>query len=245
MSGQHAAKPEPVTGEVYWRVAEMARKRGWISRTGRTPGKPNLLDIMRATGLSYQTVYMLLRKPAKVRRVDVATLERLCAVFECEPGELLGIDWRYSPHPRAHTAKLNPLSAEHRLPWPESFYRRCVADQYELATDHEPSPEASAEHPGIVVDLGLGAPGPVEEPRAFWETDQLVAQRRRLAKLRWEAEHDEFVLPEYEEFIDLDSLGSSGCGGRDDEKTPGAVATDSEPQSDEPHDTKCGDGSRA
>jgi DNA-binding Xre family transcriptional regulator len=131
MNGQHAAKPEPVTGEVYWRVADMARKRGWISRTGRTPGKPNLLAIMRATGLSYQTVYMLLRKPAKVRRVDVATLERLCAVFECEPGELLGINWRYSPHPRAHTAKLNPLSAENRLPWPEPFYRRCVAGQYD------------------------------------------------------------------------------------------------------------------
>ncbi len=81
---QQLVASEPITGEVYWRVAEMARKRGLVSRTGRTPGRPHLLAIMRATGVSYQTVYTLLRKPARVRRVDLATLERLCALFQCE-----------------------------------------------------------------------------------------------------------------------------------------------------------------
>jgi hypothetical protein len=35
---------EPATGRVYWRVAEMAHKRGLVSRTGRTPGRPSSLS---------------------------------------------------------------------------------------------------------------------------------------------------------------------------------------------------------
>jgi DNA-binding Xre family transcriptional regulator len=172
----------------------MCRRRGLVSRTGRTPGKPSIAELRRRTGLSYQTVYTLLRKPQRVRRIDLATLERLCAALRCNPGDLLKIDWRYSPHPRINTAKLNPLAAEHRLPWPESLYRRCVAGQYEQVTDPEPPAEGDTERPDLVVDLGLG--DATEQPRAYWETDQLVAQRRRLEQLLWEAEHDEFEPPE-------------------------------------------------
>src|SRR3954452_9435533 len=123
----HRAASEPVTGKVYWRVAEMARKRGLVSDRGRTPGKPHLQAIMRAIGLSYEAVYKLLRKSSRIQRVDIATLERLCALFRCAPGDLLGIDWRYPPHPRAHTASVNPLADDLRRDWPMRFAERLTA----------------------------------------------------------------------------------------------------------------------
>src|SRR5687768_17096628 len=93
MSMQHAARPAELThGAVYLRVHEMARARGVVSRTGRHPGEPNVQAIRRGTGLSYQALYHMLRKPWRVKRLDLATLERLCAFFDCQPGDLLGFD---------------------------------------------------------------------------------------------------------------------------------------------------------
>jgi hypothetical protein len=51
---------EPATGRVYWRVAEMAHKRGLVSRTGRTPGRPCIRAVMRGTGLSCRVVQGIL-----------------------------------------------------------------------------------------------------------------------------------------------------------------------------------------
>jgi Cro/C1-type HTH DNA-binding domain len=114
----HRTTSEPITGKVYWRVVEMARKRGLVNHRSRTPGKPHLQAIMRATGLSYEAVYKFLRRLSRTMRVDPAMLERLCALFQCEPADLLGIDWRYPPHPRAHTASVNPLRAHLSRDWP-------------------------------------------------------------------------------------------------------------------------------
>src|SRR4051794_3080112 len=91
--------PEPTTGQVYLRVAEMARRRGVVTRKGPLADSPNLQAIMRGTGLSYQALYTMLRRPERIQRIDLATLERLCAFFQCEPGELLSIDWDAAPHP--------------------------------------------------------------------------------------------------------------------------------------------------
>jgi DNA-binding Xre family transcriptional regulator len=131
MNSQHARQvDEPAEGMVYLRVAEMAMLRGVVSRTGRTPGRPCIKAIMRGTGLSYQAVYHLLRKPWRVKRLDLATLERLCAFFDCQPGDLLGFDPERPSHSRAHTETVNPLTADFRREWPTTFAQRLSADLY-------------------------------------------------------------------------------------------------------------------
>lgn len=114
-----ATHVEPPAGRIILRVAEMARQRGIVSRTGRWRGYPHLEAIRAGTGLSYQALYTLLRRPDRVRRLDLATLERLCAFIQCEPGDLLRMDWDAQPHPRQHTETVNPLSKAWQATRPE------------------------------------------------------------------------------------------------------------------------------
>jgi DNA-binding Xre family transcriptional regulator len=105
-----ASHVEPPAGRIVLRVAEMARKCGVVNTSGRWRGRPHLEAIRAATGLGYQALYTMLRRPERVQRIDLATVERLCAFFQCEPGDLLKIDWEAAPHPREHTETVNPLS---------------------------------------------------------------------------------------------------------------------------------------
>lgn len=52
--------------------------------------RESLAELARATGLSYSTVHRLYSGHAK--RVDLGTLERLCAYLDVGPGRLL--EWR-------------------------------------------------------------------------------------------------------------------------------------------------------
>jgi DNA-binding Xre family transcriptional regulator len=114
-----ASHVEPPAGRVVLRVAEMARQRGIVNISGRWRGRPHLEAIRDGTGLSYQALYTLLRRPDRVQRIDLATLERLCAYFQCAPGELIDIDWNSAPHPREHTETVNPLSSAWQSTRPE------------------------------------------------------------------------------------------------------------------------------
>jgi hypothetical protein len=84
---------------------------------------------MWGTGLSYQAVYYMLCKPWRVKRLDPATLERLCPLFRCQPGDLIGFDPERPCRPRAHTVKVNPLTADFRREWLMTFAERLRAGQ--------------------------------------------------------------------------------------------------------------------
>lgn len=48
--------------------------------------KMNIMDVARETGLNRNTVTLLYKETAK--KVDLAAMEKLCDVFDCEVGEL-------------------------------------------------------------------------------------------------------------------------------------------------------------
>ena len=49
--------------------------------------KLKIVDVSRETGLHRNTVTLLYRETAS--RIDLDAIDRLCALFECEVGELL------------------------------------------------------------------------------------------------------------------------------------------------------------
>lgn len=50
--------------------------------------KLNVMDVSRATGIDRGTISRLYNETAE--RMDLAVLDRLCAYFQCEVGDLLG-----------------------------------------------------------------------------------------------------------------------------------------------------------
>jgi DNA-binding Xre family transcriptional regulator len=62
---------------IRWRVPELLKKRGW------TPGQ-----LAAESGLSRPAAYRL-AKGGPVPRIDATTLDRLCELFDVEPGELI------------------------------------------------------------------------------------------------------------------------------------------------------------
>ncbi len=77
------------------------------------------MALERGSGLSYQTVYHLLRKPWRVKRLDMETLTALCRFLDCQPGDLLTYDPDELPSTRL-APTVNPLRGD----WPEQFLRR-------------------------------------------------------------------------------------------------------------------------
>ena len=64
--------------------------------------------LMRGAGIDYTTAYDLLRRPLRIQRVDLGTLERACQFRGCEPGELLVYDPDVLPRERPQPAQ-DPL----------------------------------------------------------------------------------------------------------------------------------------
>jgi putative transcriptional regulator len=81
----------------------------------------SLAELARATGLSYSTVHRLYSGHAK--RVDLGTLERLCAYLDVGPGRLL--EWR------GGRRDISPAVRQKMRQWPETKARldRHLADQ--------------------------------------------------------------------------------------------------------------------
>ena len=63
---------------MYWRLAEQLRRRGWTR-----------FRLVRESGLPPTTIYRLARPNLEVQRVDGRTLDTLCTVLGCQPGDLL------------------------------------------------------------------------------------------------------------------------------------------------------------
>lgn len=89
-------------------VATVAKRRGVIARTGPKPGRPSVSALMQGAGIGYSTAFDLLRRPWRITRLDLGTLERVARFYGCHPAELLVYDSDGSPRPRP-TPTRNPL----------------------------------------------------------------------------------------------------------------------------------------
>lgn len=69
-------------------------ERGVVTRgMKRYEGYPNLSALERGTGLSHQTVFVLLRHPESIQFVSTDTVARVCEFLHCQPGDFM----RYTP----------------------------------------------------------------------------------------------------------------------------------------------------
>jgi DNA-binding Xre family transcriptional regulator len=72
------------------RVVEQLEKRGWTA-----------YRLAKKAGFSVALAYKLARPDGRFGRLDRTTLDRLCTVFNCQPGELL--EWM--PEKRRRSSK--------------------------------------------------------------------------------------------------------------------------------------------
>jgi hypothetical protein len=70
-------------------VTSVAKRRGVIARTGPKPGRPSVSALMRGAGIGYATAFDLLRRPWRISRLDLGTLERVAQFYQCHPAELM------------------------------------------------------------------------------------------------------------------------------------------------------------
>lgn len=94
LDGIIAPEKAPAPGIIVFTVAEMARIRGILHRSGQYKGRVDQAAIRRGTDLAYTTVVDLIRRPEEATMVYMDTLARLCAFFKCQPGELM----QYQPN---------------------------------------------------------------------------------------------------------------------------------------------------
>ncbi len=89
-------------------VATVAKRAGIVARTGPRPGRPSVSALMRGAGIGYSTAYDLLRRPWRISRLDLGTLERVCQFYDCQPAGLLVYDPEVPPRARS-VPQHNPL----------------------------------------------------------------------------------------------------------------------------------------
>src|SRR5712692_2111171 len=127
-------------------VAAVAKRRGIVARSGPKPGRPSVSALMRGAGIGYSTAFELLRRPWRISRLDLGTLERVCQFYRCQPAELLVYDpsapVRQRPVPTA-----NPL-----LEAPEAFLDRLrqLAPVRDARTQSAPPVLSDAERLGLL-----------------------------------------------------------------------------------------------
>jgi putative transcriptional regulator len=63
---------------VRWKIAEMLKRKGWTA-----------YRLAMETGITLPATYRLAKDRAQMGRVEGRTLDKLCAAFECQPGDLL------------------------------------------------------------------------------------------------------------------------------------------------------------
>ena len=97
----------PGSGRIRLKVEEVAKEKGFVVPSGPFVGDANTTAVTRGTRLSYSTVWPLLKHPERVERIHFDTLAQLCAVLDCQPGDLL----EYVPEPRVADT---PLSDAHK-----------------------------------------------------------------------------------------------------------------------------------
>jgi DNA-binding Xre family transcriptional regulator len=80
--------PNSKTQMIRWRVPELLEARGWTA-----------YRLAQEAGLTMTAAYRL-AKPGAIQRIDTATLEALCDVFRCGPGDLLVRTKQLATRPR-------------------------------------------------------------------------------------------------------------------------------------------------
>ncbi len=169
----------PPVGRVYLDVAAACRRRGLVSHRGRTPGAVNVAAFMRGTALSYQTSYTLIRKPWRIRQVDLDTLARICAFLRYEPSELLR--WDADAPPRAHATPLvNPLTTDTPTAWIERL--RQPRPGRKVRQDWNERREEAFPDDGLDLDPDEGELGPRARPAPTAppaRAPSFAAERRR------------------------------------------------------------------
>ena len=70
-------------------VAGVALPGGVVARSGPRPGRPSVTALMKGAGIGYSTAFDLLRRPWRITRLDLGTLERVAKFYQCHPAELL------------------------------------------------------------------------------------------------------------------------------------------------------------
>src|SRR5437870_2850738 len=89
--GKRPARPiQPVALKLD--VASIAKRQGVIARTGPKPGRPSVTALMEGAGIGYSTAFDLLRRPWRISRLDLGTLERVSQFYGVHPDELLVYD---------------------------------------------------------------------------------------------------------------------------------------------------------
>jgi hypothetical protein len=89
-------------------VAPVAKQRGVIARTGPKPGRPSVTALMQRAGIGYSMAFGLLRRPWRIDRLDLGTLERVSQLYGYHPAELLVYTPDTPPRERPVPAR-NPL----------------------------------------------------------------------------------------------------------------------------------------
>lgn len=79
----------PAAGFIRMKVREVALARHCVVPYGIHKGEANLSAITRGTGLAWTTVQELANNPSDIRGMKLETLARLCAFFQCSPGDLM------------------------------------------------------------------------------------------------------------------------------------------------------------
>jgi DNA-binding Xre family transcriptional regulator len=78
---------------IRWKIPELLEERGW------TPYR-----LAQESGLTIPAAYRIARGRA-VQRIDAATLETMCEIFDARPGDLIErVRTRRGGKPRARTA---------------------------------------------------------------------------------------------------------------------------------------------
>src|SRR5262249_44385823 len=100
-------------------VAGVAMRRGIVARSGPKPGRRSVSALMRGGGIGSSTAYEWLRRPWRISRLDLGTLERVCQFYRCQPAELLvyepGAPVRARPMPTTNPLPYEPASFLERL----------------------------------------------------------------------------------------------------------------------------------
>jgi DNA-binding Xre family transcriptional regulator len=79
----------PAAGYIRMKLRDVALARGCIVPNGTHKGEANLSAITRGTGLAWTTVQELAGNPNDIRGIKLETIARLCAFFQCTPGDLM------------------------------------------------------------------------------------------------------------------------------------------------------------
>jgi DNA-binding Xre family transcriptional regulator len=77
------------SGYIRVRIREVAVNRGCVVMYGEHRGEANLSAIARGAGLAWTTVNVLANNGNNISGLKLETIARLCAFFQCSPGELL------------------------------------------------------------------------------------------------------------------------------------------------------------